>query len=308
MKPTERIAQAWNRFWFTPGDAADLALCRIGLCLVLLWLWQRYLFDVADFVEPGSLFWSPPGLLKLFLPQLSLHSLRILTTVCHVAVALSCIGLATRLSTATAFVSALLLHGTLQSYGKIWHQVTPTLAYLGAMALARSGDALSVDRLVLSRLGRARPLVPSGAYTWPVKLGQVVMIVPLFLAGVEKLRHSGFAWAYSDEFHNILVYNLSPCDIGLPHKMASPLIAHPQLGQLMATGSLVLELLAPLALFSRRAAWVLLPLTFGMLMGIKMTMTIFFSGVILGFVFWIPWRAIRTRGLALWKRARPTAP
>jgi hypothetical protein len=59
--------------------------------------------------------------------------------------------------------------------------------------------------------------------------------------------------------------------------------------KLLALATVCIEILAPLALFSRRAAMVIIPSLLSMQIGIRLVMGDDFSQFASLYVFWIPW-------------------
>jgi hypothetical protein len=64
---------------------------------------------------------------------------------------------------------------------------------------------------------------------------------------------------------------------------------HVGLTQLLAAGTIVLELSYPLALFSSRARWVIVPSGFFMLVGFRVILGPAFLGWLICYIFWVPW-------------------
>ena len=75
---------------------------------------------------------------------------------------------------------------------------------------SRCGDAWSIDALIRKGRGANKtqgPAEMSGEYTWPVRMIWAVIVMIYFVAGVSKVRHSGFEWINSDTMHNILIWH-----------------------------------------------------------------------------------------------------
>lgn len=50
----QELADAWNRFWFTPADPTTLAVIRIGTGLVLLYVHLTGIAQLSDFLGPNG--------------------------------------------------------------------------------------------------------------------------------------------------------------------------------------------------------------------------------------------------------------
>jgi hypothetical protein len=289
-----KLSRAWERFWFAPQSPVDLAVCRIvffGLCF--------YAFAQRDYVGFGSFpvsFHKPAWVFeRLHLPILSDALLGPLSLLWMASLAAACVGLLTRPATLLATAGALYFGGLPFNFGKIDHNVGAVIFVMGIFAISRCGDALSLDALLRQRLGRgpAGMPAPSGEYRWPIRLAWCVMSLIFFAAGATKLLTSGAAWVFSENFQILLAqrhYTNTPMlDWGLR------IAAVKWLAWIMAAGSILTELLFPLALFDRRAR-VIFPVTmFAMQIGIGVFMEVWFGPFMYTYVMWVPWSAIAWR-------------
>ncbi len=106
-------------------------------------------------------------------------------------------------------------------------------------------------RLPLRTTRQAAP--PDGmrevAWGWPPRAALAVVACVYFLTGLQKVRHSGLAWVFSDNMSWVLRQGAdsSPVSADLVRSLAET----PVLPQLLAGGALALELGAPLLLFWR---------------------------------------------------------
>ncbi len=304
MRLIKSIGQRWNRFWFEPVSADNLGLCRIILygSIFLFYLLSPVLFKSwgwhADFTPWGkvsSVFWTPVWLFRtLHLPQLSTTSLIAVQTVWWLALAMSCVGLLTRFSTSISFIFGAYLFGLPNNFGRIHHLDHLLLWAFLVMAFSRCGDAWSVD--VLIRKARARTaaaekeLAPSGEYTWPVHLIWVISAMVYFEAGVSKLRHSGINWITSETMGNFLLRGYYHVSDSEPLTSWGLFIArYHWLSSTVAACSLLLEVGFVIALFSRRARWVLVPGIVAMQMGIALFMGPNFYQMMMCQALWVPW-------------------
>ena len=96
------------------------------------------------------------------------------------------------------------------------------------------------------------------------------MTLMFFAAGVAKLRYGGLEWIFSDSFATTVL--LKHYDKDAVGDWGLYLVQVPWLCQLLALTSVAIEILAPLALFGRRPWAVLVPLLFGMQVGIAVFM------------------------------------
>ncbi|MDX1943839.1 MAG: hypothetical protein SFU86_00415 [Pirellulaceae bacterium] len=292
-------------FLFAPANPAGLAICRIWFFGYLLYRaagsgLETWALAPADLWQPILLLGWLPG------PPRSAELLNGVHLAFVAAIALSLVGLGTRLSTKTAFVLGIFVYGLPNCFGKVSHGLTLVIFGLGFFALARAGDALSLDRLIGRLRGRSRP-APSGEYRWPIALMQLTMVLVFCAAGVAKLRTSGLAWIYSD---TLLNYMVRAFYVGQdPATRLGPWLAQfPLLCNVLAFGTIWCEVTAPLALFSKRYRWFVIPSLFAMQVGIDLVMGISFHHYLACYLFWIPWSDLADRTAAMWRRQPALSP
>ena len=281
MRPIRKVLEAlrkrWMRFWFEPVEPINLGLCRV-LCFGAFFL--LYLdYDLTH------------------RPVLSSGLLVVLQSVWKISLALSSIGLFTRISTVSAFILGMYLLGLPHYLGNENHYDALVVFVFGIMALSRCGDSCSIDRLIWKARHRndtsgQRPQI-SGEYTWPIRAVWVMFALIFFAAGVAKLRHSGLEWIFSD---NIAVLLLRAQFRGIS---AVPwgffLAQHQWLTQLVAAATIAIEVGYPLTLFSRRARWILVPGAYSMQIGISLLMGITFIPFFICNLFWVQWACVGSR-------------
>ena len=292
------MATRWRAIWFEPGEAADLAICRILVCGFMLMI---NLDRGGEGVE--SLFayemWRPVS----FFVFLSSHiptsdQLATLFLAFKLGLLLGMLGVFTRASLGVACVFGILAVGWGMNFGKVNHLQHVALVSIGILALGRSGDVLSVDAWLRVRRGKQNSFfraAPSPDYTWPARCAGLVMTLMFFGAGVSKVRHGGLEWIFSDNFSNILIIRQYVktrviADWGLY------IASVPWLAQLMALGTVFGEFLAPLAVVSRAARFVIVPTLFMMQLGIAVLMhTHALSPNFACYAFWVPWTRLGRR-------------
>ncbi len=294
-----KLINRWNDFWFAPGSAQNLGFCRL---FVMLGGFVYY--RGTDFETWGVFryeFWQPIPLFRhLHLHPLSPVWMLALGRIWKASLLLGGIGLFSRLSCAVAFGLGLYLLGLPLSLGKLNHGDIPILWSFLVLAIARSGDAWSIDLLI--RRGRGPNLSPHAEYRWPVRLMQVLLVGIFLLSGIAKLRVAGLHWALSDNFQRTLI----ACQyLGDPIvDWGAHLARHPIVCQTMAMAALLAEISAPLALTSPLFAWILIPSLFLMQIGNEVLLGVAFRQFMICYVFWIPWN----RAGSLFKRNRNSSP
>jgi hypothetical protein len=287
------------RFWFEPVEPLNLGLCRIlffGAIFLLYAVWWQH--DFSLWGEVSKSFWMPISLFEiLHLPLLSGSLLAVIQSVWKLSLASSCLGIFTRTSTVSSFVLGIYLLGLSHNFGKINHSNAILVIVLGIMAVSRCGDAWSLDRFIRRVRQRGggsveRPRA-SGEYTWPVRAVWVLFALIFFAAGVSKLRHSGLEWIFSDNMANLLIRASDTHEVWL--SLGSYVSQYGWLPQLVAAGTVAMEISYPLALFSRRARWIIVPGVFFMQVGILVFMGVAFYPFLICYLFWVPWDRVSQR-------------
>jgi len=297
------LGQSWNRFWFEPTSADNLGLCRILLygsmflfyvlspLLFKSWGWHEN-FTLWGKVSPA--FWTPVWLFAvLHLPQLSTGPLIVIQSVWWLALALSCVGLFTRVSTAMSFILGAYLFGLPNNFGKIHHLDQLLLWAFMVMAFSRCGDAWSIDALTRKARTSSAGIVdppPSGEYTWPVHLIWVISAMVYAEAGLSKLRHSGIGWITTATMQNYLLQGYYHVSDSEPLTTWGLFFARTHwLSSTLAATSLLFEIGILVALFSRKSRWILVPGVVGMQASIALFMGPNFYQMIMCQTLWVPW-------------------
>ena len=248
--------------WFAPAPAERLALLRqmVGLfCAIYLLIRFGYLWSFGDlpagqFAPIGVLSWldSPlaPALYRVFL---------IATVALSVPFTL---GLAHRW---LAPVFAVLLWVVLtysNSWGTILHTDNLLLLHVTVLALSAAAD----------RDGRGPQ------YGWPIKLMCTLCVAAYFIAGVAKIKNSGWAFVEGENLRNyVALANVRKIELGSQHSPLGVLfLEHARAFQVMATVSLALELGAPLALLHRKLGQLWAACMWGFHLGVLALMAIGF--------------------------------
>ncbi len=158
----DAIGDTWMRFWFTPAGPWPLALVRILGGLVALALWASYAWDLETWFGPSGMIspellaaWRSPFAWSLFDAATSLTALWL----GYLAVGLVLLALTVGLATPVTAPLGALAFTTLLHRGPMLAGPADDVAavILWCLAIGRSGDALSVDRLVGAWRGRAAP-------------------------------------------------------------------------------------------------------------------------------------------------------
>jgi len=306
-----RLRAGWRLYFFRAASATDLCVARVVFFSVAF-----VYYAPQEFREWGSVskeFWMPGAFFRvLHLPILDTAGLAIVEVAWKVALGMAAIGLWTRIAMPACFIGAFYLLGLPQNFGQVQHFDTLIVLIFGILAFSHAGDAWSIDAWRARRLhpGRqpAEPVSPE--YRWPVRAIWTTAALVFFAAGFSKLRHSGLTWIFSDHLATLLVRHQYHVSDGEPLTAWGPIVAsYPWAARGLAAISILTETLYPLALFSRRARYVIVPAGIGFLVGIRALMGPTFEALLICHVFWVRWEWVvdRVRDVLLRRRAARAA-
>ena len=293
-----RRPAVWDRFWFSPGRAEDLAICRIIFCLGLWLLYARH--ETPLWTEVGPEFARPIKVLGVVsLVALPDPWLEVAWQVWRVCLLAGAAGLASRFSLAGAFGLGFYLLALPHHFGRLEHTDGLGVLLLGVLACSRCAERWSIDAWLRRGPGKLPSPDADEMYRWPIRMAQVMLAAVFCSAGLSKLINGGWAWVVSDTMSVILLKaQLSPTGVGPTTDAGQWLSQQRPLLVLAAMGTIVVELLYPLALFHRGARW-LFPLAMvGLLVGIRVLVGPWFGTFILAHVFWVPWHRWSARWMA----------
>jgi hypothetical protein len=199
-----RWTDRWNAYWFPTTPTLHLAICRIvAVAAQLFWFFpsmeeqQNLLVMNTEFLEPQLLIRAIAAAIPrdvFFTPG----AFTVLYWVTIAAGVAALMGLFTRTSLFVFALGIWIFVAHLYSYGDRHHTQALFCIFLMLLALAPSGERLSVDALI--RRLRRRPSDASDASgtsemaIWPLKVAHVLLAMTYFSAGMSKLLHSGLRW------------------------------------------------------------------------------------------------------------------
>lgn len=202
---------------------------------------------------------------------------------------LAAVGLGTRVSAAVAAVLAVYVLGIPQYFGKIDHGMHGLVWISMILAVSPCGEAFSVDR-ALRRDGPASPAA-STAFGLPVRMIWFLFACIYFFPGFWKFAISGWEWAISDN----LKFKMYSAWRGKDYLPAFRIDQSDALLQLSALMTVLWEIAFPLLILFRRTRW--LALVGGILFhwGVWEFMRIGPPLILLAYVVFVDWGAIRDR-------------
>jgi hypothetical protein len=260
MTWSARLAAAQEGVWLGPASPRGVLAVRTLLAAQALWILLSRP-DLPSLVEWPADFWESidPWLARRYgiigLPPVIERTLFVLL---YASLAATLVGLVPRVS---CLASGLLLY-----------HFAPFEEILAGLPHTAFGG-LTVPTLGLLILSFAPPIgwrdrEPSPEHRWPVVLIQAVFAFTYFSAGLGKLRFAGLDWFTADNIRAWAVVNHPLTDAPGALWLASSPVAC----WAAALGTLVLELGFPLAVVSRSAARILVPLGAAFHLGIYLTL------------------------------------
>jgi hypothetical protein len=265
--------QAMDRFWYAPAPAERLAVVRIacgGFALVYLLVRAPGFVSVARFAP--SLF-EPVGPVALATSPLQAFAVYALYAVTVLLGAAFVAGAAYRATGPLFALSFLWMTSYRSSWGMVFHTDNLPTLHLLILALAPAADVLASDRRKAeTRAGE------DGRYGWPLRAMAAVTVATYVLAGIAKLRASGWDWVTGDVLRTQIAYdNLRKIELGSLHSPFGVwLVKTAWIFPIMAAVSLSVEMGAPLALIGTRVAAYWVALAWAFHVGVLLTMAIGF--------------------------------
>jgi hypothetical protein len=190
----------WNAWWFPPSSTLHLAICRIvAVGAQLVWFSPNLAEHVNllrrnhEFIEPQLI----TRILEAVFSRDAFFSPSMFTALYWVTFAfgiLALVGLFTRLSLLLFATGTWIFVAHLFSYGDRHHTEALFAIFLMLLALAPSGERLSVDAAVRRRHTGAPAAETSELAIWPLKLILVLLGLTYLSAGMAKMLHSGLRW------------------------------------------------------------------------------------------------------------------
>lgn len=159
------------------------------------------------------------------------------------------------------------------SWSMVFHTENLLVLHVLVLGVVRSADVWSLD-------ARGRPVdgTPRFRYAWPILLLSAITVATYFIAGYTKLRVSGLSWITEDALrYHVAHDNLRKAELGSVHSpLGAWLAGHAGVFKPLAAVSLLVEVLAPLALLGRRVGRVWCGLAWGFHVGVFGLMAIGF--------------------------------
>jgi len=204
---------------------------------------------------------------------------------------LACIGLFTRFSSIMALILGFYVLGAPQYLGKLNHY-HHLFWFLAILAMSRSGDSLSIDRLIkcwkLKSHNYFLEHTPSTIYSLPLRFIWILIGVLYFFPGFWKIWGSGLDWILSGHLKNYMYFKWMSYNYIPPFRIDQ----YPLLIKFSAGMVVLFELSFIFLIFSSRLRYLAV---LGGFIFHKMTqifLNIYFKSLIICYIAFIDWQKI----------------
>jgi hypothetical protein len=286
--------ERWNRFWFSPGSALNLAAARVIFGGHALWLLGSR--DLPALSGVPDAFWTAvPAVDRWRFLVVPGHPAleRALEWMAFAALGAAIVGIYPRVACLLAglllyHLAALeTLYWTPNPYQRGFSVAVPALLTL---AWSRCGDRLAIV-----------PRPPSEAadaaeYQWALRLTQFLVCLVYFVAGYSKVARAGFAWAGGENLRTWLMVFGEQDQVWTLGGLGMWIAAQPALCAAIGVSALALDLgFIAILFWARLRPWVL-GAAVAFHAGITLTMGIVFLNVpqLLVFVDWARFQPLRS--------------
>ena len=276
------------------GDDCGRALgaYRILFYALLLVVSLARLGSTCKVAEIPLALWQPVGIFEVWhLAPLSASSWNALVLLFLVTTVLSMLGLLSFLSMLLAGLSGFVTLNYSQCFGGGTHAVQIVAIMLLLWPWTGAGHFLSLDGLIWKR---THPDFQPQHYGQGIWMGRFLLVMAFTLAGIAKLKLGGLEWLDGVSLQNYLIRVMTVADMSSNELFGRPatlyLIRHVATLQAASWSIVVLEILAPLALWKpAKFRWIIV-LLLGTQVGIYVTMGVNFAMYLSLYAFWIPER------------------
>jgi hypothetical protein len=281
-----------NRFW--SASACSLGITRSFVHGTFLLCILATSFSALGHLPITIL--RPTGLMKLvpwafYNWLLTPTGMLIFKTTMVVSLLMSTLGIFSFLTTKTSLLMVLFYEGLVRSFGHFNHDEMVALYFLVVLAFVPCGDDFSIDHW----MRRKHPGQPLFAYGFPIFLMQVILAWSYFSSALVKLRVAGMKYFSPDNLPVLAIIHSLDNLHDTSFRWAFWLPQVRSILPVLVVLVLVWELLFPLAIFSRRARWVLLG--FGILFHLSTVpfMNLFFPFQLAMYLIFVDWDRLAGR-------------
>lgn len=273
---------------FVPTDAKALGMIRAAIC--------GFVFGailLTDFVDLGRL---PPTVIRLtgtmqifpwrlYDMLLTPNGMLTFKALMLISLLAAAAGYLTSATTKAAALLFLFYQGLLRSFGHFNHDEMPVVYILIVMAFTPCGDAFSLDSLW--RHARAR--VGDVVYGYPILLMRALLAWSYFTSAIIKLRVSGLRYFSPDNLPSLAIMHSLDNMHDTHFRLAFWLPQVRGASTILVVIVLLWELAFPLAIFSKTARRIILPLGVIFHLTTLFFMNVFFPYHLAAYAVFVDW-------------------
>ncbi len=300
------IASAVDRFLRPVAPVKRLAAVRVLVGLFsVVYLVSRSI-GISRAASQSAAMFQPVGPVKLLAAPLSHGVVMVIYALTILLGLLFLLGWKFRLSGPAFALGLLFTLSYRNSFGMVFHTENLLVLHVLLLSLTDAAAAYSLDAR-----GVPEP-EPSPRFGFGLRVLSIGTVFAYFLAGVAKIKVVGWSWALGDTLRNHVAHdNLRKLLLGDSYSPIGIWLAeHAWLFPPLAIFALVLELGAPLALFSERLGRWWSALMWSFHLGVLLVMWILFPYPLVGIAFAsfgrleLRWESIKSR----WDNRQTAAP
>jgi len=288
---------SWSWFWFEHGSPLNLAVARVLVAAQALWILLSR--DYPGISGLPSVFWARVDTSTMW-RYLLFPGNPMLERIILAAAVLALLGVLLGIhARPAAAVAGLLLYHLAPLEGIIWistpyvRGLTIPVVTLIILSVSRCDDRLSVlDRKPVAAVD------PGLAYSWQLRLVQVLICEIYLFSGWSKVVRTGLDWVSAQNIRRWILYLVQDPEVARFQSLGLWIAAHPTVCLLIAIGALVLEFGFIAVMFSSKARRVFVPaaLVFHIGIAYAMNLTFITAILLLTFVNWDwTWQRLATR-------------
>lgn len=290
--------ERWRSFFFEAQAPVRVAVMRVVLVALQLMLFAKPLEKHLNLLAFNDGFVNPQPLMRglmMIVPESVIRTETVLTAVHYGAWLpglLALVGILTRPMLALYALSQFFLVLHCYSYDEKHHPEAIFLLMMLLLALTPCDRVLSLSAWWKRRRGIALDLSPTVDAMWVLRIGQVLLAMAYFMAGLCKLVIGGPGWMKGPTLQSYILQDAVRWDlpVGLWLSRQSGLCTAASIS------AVLFELFFPIILFVPRLAPVFLLMGTTFHTGVYITQAAPFFEFIALYLMWVPWeRVLRQR-------------
>lgn len=283
-----------------PTEAVALGAIRAVICTFVLV--EVLLTDFVDLGRLPTTVMRPTGAMqvlpwKFYDALVTPRGMFALKFLLVLSLAASAAGYFTSVSTKSAALLFLFYQGLIRSFGHFNHDEMPVAYILICLAFVPCGDAFSLDET----WRRVRRHTGDLVYGYPILLMRCLLAWSYFSSALIKLRVSGIGYFNADNLPNLAIMHSLDNLHGTHFRFAFWLPSVRGITTLAVVLVFLWELVFPLAIVSRIARRIILPVGLIFHFLTMLFMNLSFSYHVAAYAVFLDWPRIASRASALWR-------